>query len=69
MSADPCLVYFDENKELCARCKYGMVRMITKTKRIVCGTQTLTASINWPPSAVTITASADKCSPANWYYD
>lgn len=37
LSGDPCLVYFDTNKELCARCKYGALRIVTASNKIVCG--------------------------------
>ena len=34
---DPCLVYYDTLKNVCARCKFGAIRIITSKEYILCG--------------------------------
>lgn len=29
LNADPCLIYYDDLKMICARCKYGAIRIIS----------------------------------------
>ena len=44
--ADPCLIYYDDLKMICARCKFGAIRIITYDQKVFCGTQKLELNHN-----------------------
>ena len=58
----------DTDNELCARCKFGALRIITGNNKIVCGSQTLSLEKNMAGDLV-VKADAKTCEVSNWYYD